>query len=120
MTKQVVILFGQDTPAYATATVEIPEGADPLQYVKDNSGDILDDVEFEPSYDWDGLRIVEMRCGSEVLVNDEPVGRMPYYDIGLLAVGAIKEHWEELANANASGAISDELLLKFNDLLKGK
>lgn len=119
MTIKVEVCFGQNTPAYANVTVEVPEGECPVAYVKANACDILDDVEFEPSYDWDGLRIVEMTCEGNVLCNDEPVGRMPYYDTGLLAVGAIKEHWEELANANASGAISDELLLKFNDLLKG-
>ena len=117
---KVKICFGQDTPAYTTIHADIPDGFDPTTWVKEHADVLLDEAVFEPSYDWDGLRIVEMSASStgEVICEDEPVGRMSRYDIGLLAIQLINENWAYFFNANAAGIISDELLLKLRDLTR--
>jgi len=61
--KQITVTYGQDTPAYADATIKVPDDATPefiIQAAKDFVDDAIDDLEFDPSYEWTGTRIVSI------------------------------------------------------------
>ncbi|MGC8732664.1 MAG: hypothetical protein ACP5RC_10435 [Halothiobacillaceae bacterium] len=59
---ELIVTLGQDTPAYADVTVEVPDGASEetvIAAAKDAADQAGSHV-FTPSYDWSGLRVVEV------------------------------------------------------------
>ena len=74
---QVVITAGQDTPAYATAVISVAPDATDQQIVeaaKSAVESLVDNLIFDPSYDWSGLRLVEIaKEDGTVVAGDIPI-----------------------------------------------
>ncbi len=61
--KKLVITWGQDTPCYATSVMEMPDDATTEQIVeaaKRRALEAQENLIFDPSYDFSGLRIVDI------------------------------------------------------------
>lgn len=86
----VYVLYGQDTPAYADTVIEMPADATLEQVTEAAKAVDTGDLVFKPSYDWAGLRIVEMTevATGTVLANDVPIERSGE-DLGLVAVNVL-------------------------------
>lgn len=85
---KIIATFGQDTPAYADMEIEVPDGAseDQIRAAVLDRADEVGNMEFAPSYDWTGLRVVSVTApdGDCLLENIpiEPSGE----DLGLEAM----------------------------------
>ena len=86
---KVIVTWGQDTPAYAESTIEIEVQGDAtdaniIAAVKAKA-DTVGDLVFRPSWDWSGLRIVDItKADGTCVANDipiEPCGE----DLGIVA-----------------------------------
>ena len=86
---KVIVTWGQDTPAYAESTIEIEVQGDAtdaniIAAVKAKA-DTVGDLVFLPSWDWSGLRIVDItKADGACVANDipiEPCGE----DLGIVA-----------------------------------
>lgn len=88
---KVIVTWGQDTPAYATEEVVVPDDASDEQIVAavKEKADGVGNIVFDPSYDWTGLRIVDVtKEDGECVANDvaiEPCGE----DLGIIARGVL-------------------------------
>ncbi len=94
---QVIITLGQDTPAYASLSLEVPEGATEDQIVDAALAKARESIErlvFDPSWDFSNARIVsiEEQCQDgpqRIIAEDiplEPSGE----DLGLVAKAALQ------------------------------
>lgn len=98
---KVTVTWGQDTPAYATEVIEVPDDANDGQIIEAvmARADAVGNLVFDPSYDWTGLRAVEISApDGRVIDNDvaiEPSGE----DLGLVVRNVM------------SGAVSLEAML---------
>lgn len=84
---QVSIIWGQDTPAYAEQIIEVRNGLDDaaiIEAVKAAANEV-DELEFEESRDWSGLRAVEVRTQDGRLVAEALPIHPSYEDIGIAA-----------------------------------
>lgn len=86
----VYVLYGQDTSAYADTVIEVPADATLEQITEAAKAVDTGDLVFKPSYDWAGLRIVEMTevATGTVLANDVPI-EISGEDLGLVAVNVL-------------------------------
>lgn len=72
----VTITYGQDTPAYATVKLDVPDDAtdETIIDMAKAKADEVGDLVFEPSYDWTGLRIVDITLDNgECVANSIPL-----------------------------------------------
>ncbi len=84
--KRFVITWGQDTPAYATSILEVPEDAtmeDVIEEAK-RQADATRGLVFEPSHDWTGLRIVQIDDQDGFPVSDSIAISTSGEDLGLI------------------------------------
>jgi hypothetical protein len=94
-TKQVIIEWGQDTPAYASQTMEVPNDATDEQIIAmaKAKADDVGDLVFDPSWDWTGLRIVSIteskKDRKEYIATDIPIDVSPF-DFGQAADSAVR------------------------------
>lgn len=118
MNKTVVLTLGQDTACYASHEIVVPEEIlnDPEAleaHIKAQANSIMDDLVFEPEYDFSSPRIVSAMVGQEMIAEDVPLGPR-YYDAGLLLHTAIKEkNWEMLFNAAKESGASQKEIMSF-------
>lgn len=86
--KEITVRLGQDTPAYAEFKMTVPDNAtndEIVGMVKDVAYDKSCDLNFDSSFDWTGLRAVEILDESmECIASDVPV-EPSGEDMGLVA-----------------------------------
>lgn len=86
--KKIRITYGQDTPAYATKVLSVPDNATPeamIQSAKDYADDAIEELDFDPSHDWTGLRIVSIDTPDQgCIASHIPIERSGE-DLGLVA-----------------------------------
>ena len=84
---KVLVTLGQDTPAYATFELEVPEGTETEQLVELAKAEAVNragDLVFDPSYDFSGLRITCMMIDRQFIGEDIPLEACGW-DLGLMA-----------------------------------
>jgi hypothetical protein len=91
--KKLVITWGQDTPCYATSTIDVPDDATTEQMIdaaRSHANEVNENLVFDPSFDFSGLRIVDISeanggtVACEIAI--EPCGE----DLGLVCENVIK------------------------------
>lgn len=96
---RVDVIWGQDTPAYAEQTIEVPDDLDDaaiIEAVKAAAAG-ADELEFDEARDWTGLRAVEVRIrGGRVVAEGVPICPS-HEDLGIVAANFL---------SGASGALS--------------
>ena len=77
--KKVSITYAQNTPAYATTELEVPDDASDERIIEAAKAhaDHVGDLVFDPSFDWEGLRILDIyerdgKCVARDIPIDEP------------------------------------------------
>ena len=91
--QRITIEFGQDTSAYATMEVDVPDGATTEQIVEIAlaKADDVGDLEFKASHDWSGLRIVVIHNQQmNSLARDIPI-EVDYHCLGQAAADLLSE-----------------------------
>jgi hypothetical protein len=90
--KKITVTYGQDTPAYADKTLEVPDDATSesiIQAAKDFADDAIDTLVFEPSHDWTGTRIVSINTpDGTCIAGDIPIDTCAE-DLGLVTQTAL-------------------------------
>lgn len=77
--KKVSITYAQNTPAYATTELEVPDDASDERIIEAAKAhaDHVGDLVFDPSFDWEGLRILDIyerdgKCVARDIPIDQP------------------------------------------------
>ena len=92
--KRFVITWGQDTPAYATSILEVAEDAtieDVIEEAK-RQADATRGLVFEPSHDWDGLRIVQIEDQDGTPISDSIAISPSGEDLGVVCQSVLSGH----------------------------
>lgn len=66
---------------------------------------------FEPSWEnEDGFRVVGVSIGTETLAEDVWLHRPPVYEVGLMALGIVREHGVAIEHSNLPQDVKERLL----------
>jgi hypothetical protein len=70
--KKITITYAQNTPAYASMELEVPDDASNEQIIEaaKTHADRVGDLVFSPSYDWEDLRIFDIRDATGRLIEE--------------------------------------------------
>ena len=87
--KRIEVTLGQDSPSYATFSMEVPDGASKDEIIsliaaKANAiddGENAEGIFYEDSFDFSGLRIVDVRGLEGISLNGTPIEVSPH-DVG--------------------------------------